>query len=310
MKTDNLTHLAAFAAVARHHSFARAATELGLSPSAVSYAIRGLEERLGVALFNRTTRSVALTDAGQRLLERLAPALADVGAALDAMDEYRATPAGTLRINTSRAAALLVIAPLVARFLAACPHIHLEVVDDDGLTDIVGNGFDVGVRFAETVPEDMVAIPLGGLQRGVVIGSPQYFEGRRRPQHPNDLFEHDCIRHRFPSGRLYHWEFERDGMALAIDVRGRITVGDQQLCIRAALDGVGLGFLLEDQVKDLIDAGRLVRVLEDWCPRFPGFKLYYPRQRRMTSALRAFVDFVRGAGEEKGALRAQYPIGS
>lgn len=293
MKTDNLTHLAAFVAVARHRSFGKAALELGLSASAVSYAIRELEERLGVALFNRTTRSVALTDAGRRLLDRLAPALRDVGDALEEMDEFRAKPAGVLRINTSRAAAHLLIAPLLPRFLAACPDIHLEIVDDDALADIVGNGFDAGVRFEESVPEDMIAVPLGASQRSVAFAAPRYIDGRPLPRHPSDLLGHDCIRYRFPSGRIYKWEFEKTGKALEIDVKGRITLGDPQLCVQAALDGVGVGFMLEGYVANLVAEGRLVRLLDDWCPRFPGFMLYYPRQRRMSSALRAFIDFVR-----------------
>lgn len=293
MKTDNLTHLAAFAAVARHQGFGKAAVELGLSPSAVSYAIRGLEERLGVSLFNRTTRSVALTDAGQRLLERLAPALGDIGDALDEMNDFRAKPAGTLRINTSRAAAHLLIAPLMPRFLAAYPDIHVEIVDDDALADIVGGGFDVGVRFEESVPEDMVAVPIGASQRLVVFAAPSYFVRRSPPAHPRDLLGHDCIRYRFPSGRVYRWEFEKDGVAVDIEVKGRITLGDPHLCVRAALDGIGVGFMIDTYVDDLVAAGRLVRVLDDWCPRFPGFMLYYPRQRRMSSALRAFIDLAR-----------------
>jgi DNA-binding transcriptional LysR family regulator len=291
--TDNLTHLAAFAAVARHCSFARAAVELGLSPSAVSYAIRGLEERLGVSLFNRTTRSVALTDAGQRLLQRLAPALGDIGDALEEMNTFRAKPAGTLRINTSRAAAHLLLAPLIPRFLAAYPDVQLDIVDDDALADIVGGGFDVGVRFEESVPEDMVAVALGGRQRSVVIAAPGYLRGRSLPEHPRDLAGHDCIRYRFPSGRVYKWEFEKDGVELEIDVKGRVTLGDPPLCVQAALQGVGVAFMVEGYVDELVAQGRLVRLLEDWCPHFPGFMLYYPRQRRMSPALRAFIDLAR-----------------
>ncbi|HEY0296287.1 MAG TPA: LysR family transcriptional regulator [Bordetella sp.] len=293
MQADNLAHLAAFAAVARHHSFRKASAELALSPSAVSYAIRSLEERLGVNLFNRTTRSVSLTAAGQRLLERIQPALRDVGHALDEMNAFRSTPTGTLRINTSRASAYLLVAPLVPRFLAAYPDIRLEIVDDDSFVDIVAEGYDVGIRFQEAVPEDMVAVPIAKAQRFALVGSPAYFARHAIPRHPTDLLGHDCVRHRFPSGRIYKWEFERDGAKLEIDPPGRVTLGDLHLMTRMALDGVGLTLQLEEHVRDLVESGRLLRSMEDWCPPFPGFMLYYPRQQRMSSALRAFIDMVR-----------------
>ncbi|WP_213767861.1 LysR family transcriptional regulator [Caballeronia sp. dw_19] len=301
MLPDNLSHLAAFAAVARHSSFRKAGAELGLSTSAISYAIRGLEERLGVNLINRTTRSVALTDAGQRLLERLHPLLHDLGDALEEMNNFRATPTGTLRINTSHAAAHLLVAPLVSRFLATYPDIHIEIAEDDNLVDIVGLGFDAGIRFEEAVPEDMVAVALGPPQRGAVVGTRAYFDGHPVPHHPEDLFGHDCIRYRFPSGRMYKWEFEKDGSRLDLDVKGRITVGTMHLALLAALDGVGLGFALENSVNGIIGEGRLVRVLEDWCPFFPGFMLHYPRQRRRSSALRAFIDMARGRSTDREA---------
>jgi DNA-binding transcriptional LysR family regulator len=294
MALDNLSHLAAFAAVARHSSFRKAGAELGLSTSAISYAIRGLEERFGVNLINRTTRSVALTDAGRRLLERLQPVLHDLSDALEEMNNFRATPTGTLRINTSLSAAHLLVAPLVPRFLGTYPDIHLEIVEDDSLVDIVGLGFDAGIRFEESVPEDMVAVAIGTAQRCAVVAAPAYFDGRAVPRHPEDLLTHDCIRYRFPSGRLYKWEFEKAGARLEIDVKGRVTVGTMHLVLRTVLDGAGLGFAFEDAVTEHIRQGRLVRVLEDWCPYFPGFMLYYPRQRRTSSALRAFIDMARG----------------
>ncbi len=237
MPQPNLSHLGVLVAIARHGSFQKAAAEAGMSTSAVSHAIRGLEEQLGVSLFNRTTRSVALTEAGQRLFERLQPALRDVGDAIEEMNNFRATPTGTLRINTSRAAAHLLVAPLIPRFLAAYPEILIEIVDDDGLVDIVGAGFDAGIRFQESVPEDMVGLHIGTDRRFAVVGTPGYFAGRAVPERPDDLFRHDCIRHRFPSGRLFKWEFEKDGVAVEIDVKGRITLGDQELAVRAALDG-------------------------------------------------------------------------
>ena len=297
MSLDNLSHLAAFAAVARHSSFRKAGAELALSASAISYAIRGLEERLGVSLFNRTTRSVALTGAGQRLLERLQPALRDVDDALDEMNGFRGTPAGTLRINTSRVAAELLVGPLLARFLAAYPEVQVEVAENDGLLDIVGSGFDVGVRFEEAVPEDMVAVPIGNTQRMAIVASPAYMErcGAAPPRHPGDLLQHECIRYRFPSGRIYKWEFERKGVRLELDVKGRLVAESGPVAMQAALGGGGIACLLEDYVSELLAQGRLVRMLEDWCPRFPGFMLYYPRQRRMPPALRAFIDTVRAA---------------
>ena len=293
MPQPNLSHLAVFAAVARHCSFQRAAAEAGMSTSAVSHAIRGLEERLGVSLFNRTTRSVALTEAGQRLVERLQPALRDVGDALEEMNNFRATPAGTLRINSSHIAAQMLVAPLLPRFLEAYPEIHLEIVLDDGFVDIVAGGFDAGIRFDEAVPEDMVAVRFGGAQRFAVVGAPQYFAHRPMPRHPHDLAAHACIRHRFPSGRIFKWEFEKGRDRLDLDVTGPATLGDLALGLSAALDGVGLAFVFEAMAADAIADGRLLRALDDWCPPYPGFMLYYPRQRRMPSALRAFIDMVR-----------------
>ncbi|WP_438390614.1 LysR substrate-binding domain-containing protein [Caballeronia sp. DA-9] len=307
MRPDNLSHLSAFAAVARHASFRKAGAELGLSTSAVSYAIRGLEERLGVNLINRTTRSVALTDAGQRLLERLQPVLHDLGDALEEMNDFRATPTGTLRLNMSHVAARLVVAPLMSRFLAAYPDIALEIVEDDSLADIVGLGFDAGIRFQESVPEDMVAVAIGPAQRGLVVASPAYLEGRAPLRHPNDLFDHNCIRYRFPSGRLYKWELEKDGTQLEMDVKGRVTVGTMHLALQAALDGVGIGFAIEGSVTEHINQGRLVSVLEDWCPYFPGFMMYYPRQRRTSSALRAFIDMAREAGAGRSSGQSVSP---
>ncbi|NID16568.1 LysR family transcriptional regulator [Luteibacter yeojuensis] len=293
MRPDNLSHLAAFAAVARHASFRKAGAELTLTTSAISYAIRNLEERLGVVLFHRTTRSVSLTEAGQRLLERLAPALLDVGEALEEMNNFRAAPAGTLRVNMPRVTAQLLLPGLLPRFLARYPDIHFEAVDNDGLIDIVALGFDAGIRFLEQVPEDMIAVPMGGEQRGACVASPEYIAKHGMPTHPNDLFQHDCIRFRFPSGRLYKWEFEQGATKLELDVRGRVTFGDLRLALDAALAGIGFTLVLDEQVTALVAEGRLRRVLEDWCPPYPGFMLYYPRQRRVTSALRAFIEFIR-----------------
>jgi DNA-binding transcriptional LysR family regulator len=292
--TDNLTHLAAFAAVARHRSFRRAGAELALSTSAVSYAIRALEERLGVGLFHRTTRSVALTEAGQRLLDRLQPALGQVHDALEEMNHFRAAPAGLLRINATRAAVHTQLGPRRAHFLRVHPDVRLEVAQDDGLVDIVAEGYDAGVRLHEFVPEDMVAVPLGPPLRGLIVASPAYLQGRVVPLHPRELVEHECVRFRFASGHLYKWQFERDGQTLDIEVPGRLTLGDQHTILQAVLDGLGLAYVLEDAARPYLDDGRLVAVLQDWSEPFAGWVLYYPRQRQMSSALRAFVDMLRG----------------
>jgi DNA-binding transcriptional LysR family regulator len=294
MVTDNLTHLAAFAAVARHRSFRKAGAELTLSTSAVSYAIRALEERLGVGLFHRTTRSVALTEAGQRLLERVQPALGQVHDALEEMNHFRASPTGLLRINAARAAVPTQLGPRLTRFLHAHPDVRLELTENDGLVDIVAEGFDAGVRLHEFVPEDMVAVPLGPPLRGMIVASPEYLRRHPAPQHPRELLQHECIRFRFASGHLYKWQFDRDGQSLEVDVQGRLTLSEQTTIIRAVLDGFGLAYVLEDAARAHLDAGRMQAVLEDWSEPFPGFVLYYPRQRQMSSALRAFVDMLRG----------------
>lgn len=297
MQADNLSHLAAFAALARHCSFRRAGEELGLSTSAVSYAIRSLEERLGVNLFNRTTRSVALTDAGQRLAERLLPALNDLGDALEEMNQFRGSASGTLRINTSRAASYMLLMPMAASFLAAYPDIRLEIAEDDSFVDIVASGFDAGVRLLEAVPEDMVAVQIGPALRAAVVASPDYLAGRPLPRHPDELLRHECVRYRFPSGRYYKWEFEKDGDAIEVDVTGRIALSDVHAELRAAVDGIGISCVPEHYARDGLQSGRLVRMLDDWCPTIPGFMLYYPRQRRVSSALRAFIDMARQTGQ-------------
>jgi DNA-binding transcriptional LysR family regulator len=293
MPPPNLSHLVVLAAVARHSSFRKAADEVGISTSAVSHAIRGLEERLGVTLFNRTTRSIALTDAGARLLDRMRPALQDLGDALEEMNQFRDKPAGTLRINTSRSAAYLALAPLVPRYLAAYPDIRIELVEQDDLVDIVAGGFDAGVRFERAIPEDMVAVPIGPRRRFAVVASPGYLSRHARPSHPDDLLDHECICYRYPSGKRVGWSLQRKEVAREIDVPGRVTIGDPHLAVRMALDGVGLAYVYEEDVAAAVESGRLVRVLEDWCPMVPGFALYFPKQRRISSALRAFIDMAR-----------------
>lgn len=295
MLPANLSQLSAFTCVARLGSFKKAGAELSLSTSAISHAIRTLEERLGVSLFNRTTRSVALTDAGHHLLGRIEPALRDVGDALAEMNDFRERPAGTLRINTSRGAGQLALMPVVPTLLALYPDISVELVDNEGMVDIVAEGFDAGVRFLDAVPEDMVGVQIGGPQRFVVVGSPDYFARHPVPQHPDELHAHECIRYRFPSGRIYKWDFEKEGVHREIDVPGRVMLGDPTMELQAALAGVGLAIALESVVHADIAAGRLLSVLEDWSMPISTFTLYYPRQRRLTPALRAFVDLLREA---------------
>ncbi len=293
MQRTDLSDLAAFVAVATHRSFRRAAVELRVSPSALSHAIRGVEEWLGVRLLNRTTRSVAPSEAGERLLARLRPALLDIADAVEDVNAFRDTPTGTLRINVPRPAAQLLLAPVMARFLGANPQMRLEIVADDGLVDIVSAGFDAGIRLGESIERDMVAVAIGPPQRFAIVGSPVYFDRREKPRTPADLRRHPCIRYRFPSGVLYRWPFEKDGQALEVDVDGPLTLGEQELMVRATLDGVGLALAFEGHVEALIAEGRLVRVLEDWCPVFPGFYLYYPSRRQMPAGLRAFIEMVR-----------------
>lgn len=285
--------LSTFLAIATHRSFRAASVELGVSASALSHALRGIEERLGVRLLNRTTRSVSLTEAGERLLTRISPAFRDINDALDDLNNFRDRPAGTLRFNAAKQASRLVLLPVVTRFLKAFPDVRVEIVTDDALIDTVAKGFDAGVRFGETIAADMIAVPIGPRHRFAVVGSPDYFKKHRKPAQPSDLRNLPCVRHRFPSGAIYHWEFERGGVELNIEVDGPITLNDQDLMVNAAVEGVGLAFVFEAQVEQHIAEGKLVRVLADWCPAYPGLFLYYPSRRQLPAALRAFVDFTR-----------------
>lgn len=300
MRNVSATDLSSFLAVARHRSFRRAADEMGCTPSALSHALRQLEERLDLRLLNRTTRSVSLTEAGERLLARVGPAFRDIDDALDDLNNLRGTPVGRLRINAARSSARLVLLPVVTRFLARHPGVQVEIVVDNALIDTVSEGHDAGVRFGETIAKDMIAVPLGPRQRTAIIASPGYFEKHSRPQVPEQLKNLPCINLRFASGRLYEWEFERGGIELSVAVEGPLTLDDTDLIIDAALDGAGIGFAFEDEVKTHVAQGRLVRVLEDWCPYYGGFYLYYPSRRQMPAALRAFVDFVQADNSRRG----------
>lgn len=287
--------LATFLAIARHRSFRAAATELGVSASALSHALRNIEERLDIRLINRTTRSVALTEAGARLFERISPAFRDIDDALEDLNSFRGKPAGTLRFNAARQSAQLVLLPIVTQFLKVYPDVNVDIVVNDALVDVVAAGFDAGVRFGETIAADMIAVPIGPRHRFAVVGSPGYFKQHKQPLTPHDLKHLPCIRYRFTSGAFYRWEFERGGVDVEIDVAGPLAINDQDLMLQAARDGAGLAFVFEAQAEELIAKRKLVRVLADWCPAYPGFFLYYPSRRQLPAALRAFVDFAREA---------------
>ncbi|WP_342360037.1 LysR family transcriptional regulator [Terrarubrum flagellatum] len=285
--------LSVFLAIATHSSLRKAAVELGVTPSALSHALRTLEERLDIRLINRTTRSVALTEAGARLFERLRPAFRDIDDAIEDLNVFRGRPVGALRLNASRLATQLVLMPIVSRFVEAYPEVNVELVCDNALVDVVSGGFDAGVRFGETIAADMIAVPIGPRHRFAVVGSPDYFRRHDMPAKPEDLKHLPCIRYRFLSGVFYNWEFERGGVEMEVEVNGPVIVSDQDLMIAPALAGVGLAYVFEEQVSDMIADGRLLRALGDWCPFYPGFFLYYPSRRQLPAALRAFIDFAR-----------------
>jgi DNA-binding transcriptional LysR family regulator len=285
--------LATFLAIARNRSFRAAASELGVSASALSHALRNIEERLDLRLVNRTTRSVALTEAGERLFKRIGPAFRDIDDALEDLNNFRGKPAGMLRLTAARQSTQLVLLPIVTQFLRRFPEVNVEIVVNDALIDMVSAGFDAGVRFGETIAADMIAVPIGPRHRFAVVGSPAYFKARTAPVTPHDLKRMPCIRYRFTSGAFYRWEFERGGIELDIDVDGPLTLNDQDLMVDAALQGTGLAYVFEAQVQDLIAKRKLLRALADWCPAYPGFFLYYPSRRQLPAALRAFVDFVK-----------------
>lgn len=293
MRKIGPTDLAIFLTIAQHRSFRKAAVELGVTPSALSHSLRSIEERLDIRLLNRTTRSVALTEAGEQLFRRISPAFLDIEDALEDLNAFRGEPSGTLRINASRAAAKLVLLPIIARFLQNYPSVEVELVVDDALVEMVSAGFDAGVRFGEMIAADMIAVPVGPRHRFAVVGSPRYFEQHPKPLAPQDLSRQPCIRYRFASGAFYRWEFEKGGIELEIEVGGSLTLGDQDLMLEAALNGAGLAYLFEEQVQAHISEGRLGRVLDDWCPYYPGFFLYYTSRRQLPTAMRAFVDFLK-----------------
>lgn len=290
-----LSELSAFSAVATLRSFRKAADELALSPSTVSHMMRSLEQRMGVRLLHRTTRSVAPTEAGERLLARLRPALDELRSALDEVDDYRAQPTGRLRISAHETAIRVLLHHVVPVFRERYPAIHLDLVSDGRLVDIVKEGFDAGVRLGAAVPQDMTAVSFGGKARFLVVASPKYVASRGRPTTPDDLRLHECLRIRLPSGKIFHWRFEKRKQEVSIDVPGSLTLDHEGLTIQAALEGLGLAYVFERSVRETLKAGRLVAVLEDWCPTFPGMFLYYPGHRHVPPPLRAFIDSLKAS---------------
>jgi len=304
MQKLGFTEMTAFVAIAERLSFAKAAVQLGVSRSALSETMRGLEDKLGVRLLNRTTRSVALTQVGERLLAELRPALASFEAAVESINQFRDKPAGHLRLTVPRPAAKMVIEPILGKFLAAYPAISLEIATDSALTDIVRDRFDAGIRPGHVLEQDMIAIRVGEDARPTVVGSPDYLRRHGHPKTPADLQTHNCIRQRFASGAIHQWAFEKRGKSVEVMVKGSLIVNDGDLALRAALDSVGLARLSATLVDPHVAARRLVSLLEDWTPRSVGFFLYYPSRRQAPAALQAFVDFLKAHARGEGSSAA------
>lgn len=294
MRRDEMGDLMAFLAVAEERSFTRAAARLGTSQSAVSAVVRRLEERLGVRLLTRTTRSVSPTEAGHKLADTLRPAFNEIETQLAALDEMRSRPAGTLRITSSRGAAQQILMPAANRLMAEHPDVNIEIAIDSRFVDIAKEGYDAGVRLGESLDKDMIGVRIGPELEMVVAGAPEYFRDHPAPRTPHDLTDHNCINLRMQTmGDLYVWEFEKSGRSLNVRVEGQFTSGDASLAVEAALAGRGLTCLPSDQIGPHLKSGRLVRVLQDWCPPFAGYHLYYPSRRQITPAFRLLIDSLR-----------------
>jgi DNA-binding transcriptional LysR family regulator len=294
MKRDDLYDLAAFAVVAEHGSFTRAAAELGMSQSALSHALKALEERLGVRLLSRTTRSVSTTEAGETLLRSLRPALDEISSGVNAVGALRGKPSGTVRVTATKHAVSSVVMPVLPRFLASHPDIRLDVIVDDNLTDIVADRIDAGIRFGDIVEKDMIAVRIGPDIRMAVVGAPSYFADHPVPKTPRDLAGHRCINYRHVrTGGLYAWDFEEKGRPFEVRVEGPLVFNNAELTREAALAGQGIAYVYADEVAADIRAGRLKRILEKWCPIFPGYYLYHPSRRQIPPALAALIAALR-----------------
>ena len=294
MVRDELSVLAAFLAVAEERSFTRAAKRLGVSPSALSHAVRGLEERIGVRLLARTTRSVAPTEAGEQFIGRLRPALADVRGAWEEVAGLREKPAGRVRLVASRLSARMIVAPKLGQFARDYPDVVVELTTtEEGRLDLVSAGFDAGIHLGEFIERDMIAVRVSADQRAAIVGSPEYFASHEKPRTPRDLTGHQCVNFRHGSAGAYRWEFDKGKQSLDVAVTGPLSVDDVQIMILAALDGVGLAFALEEHVAPHLASGALVRVLDDWCPPFAGYFLYYPSRRQQPAALSALIETLR-----------------
>jgi len=291
---SDYNQLRAFVTVGEHLSFSRAAEALGVSPSALSQLVRGFEERVGVRLLNRTTRSVALTAAGEALFRRVQPAVSELGAAIGQVRRTRERPSGTVRIHAFRSAAAQYLDPILADFAERYPDVVLDITLDDEVVDVVGGGFDAALRIGEVIERDLIAVRLGPDIKQIAVAAPDYLEKHGRPEHPRDLVNHRCIRWRW-TGHVtpYAWEFFENGSWFSVTVDGPLIFSDKEMALRATLQGIGIGFPVADTVTDLIAAGRLVPLLEQWSAPFPGMFLCYPQQRQMAPALRAFIDAVR-----------------
>src|SRR3954465_960432 len=293
MSRDDLNVLSAFMAVAEERSFTKAARRLGVSQSALSHAIRGLEEEIGVRMLARTTRSVAPTEAGEELLRSLRPALSDIRTALDKLAGMRGRPAGRVRLIVSPLAASSVLAPKLGEFARTYPDVVLDVTTDESRVDLVAGGYDAGIHYGEFIEQDMVAIRVSPDHRPAIVGSPGYFESHSTPRSPRELVPHRSINFRHSADEVYRWEFDKGTQSMTVAVDGPLVVDDVELVLRAALDGVGLAYLGEDRAAPHLDSGALVRVLEQWCQPFPGFFLYYPSRRQQPAALSAVIDALR-----------------
>jgi DNA-binding transcriptional LysR family regulator len=294
MAHTNFNDLLAFIAVAREGSFTKAAAKLGVSQSALSQTVRGLEQRLDLPLLVRTTRSVSPTEAGQQIIANIAPHFEEIDIELAWLGERRLKPAGTIRVSAGEHAALSVLQPALNKLLPAYPDIHVEIHSENRLTDIVAERYDAGVRMGDQVDKDMIAVRISADLRWAVVGSPAYFARYPVPQSPSDLTSHNCINMRLPThGAIYTWEFEKDGREVKVKVDGQMVFNTLALRVRSALDGLGLAYVPEDQVQEHIDSGKLVRVLDDWCPAYPGYRLYYPSRRHPSAAFTLFLDAVR-----------------